>query len=178
MGDLGNLIMASEYKIDEKGYPILVGGLASIVDGQDIKSGEWYIVENGKWIWVDFTDSIFSYVIHKKGDVKKVRLENGDISYIVTDGHSNYAHGKTIKEAQEDLAYKVVAKFDGVLPESATVKDWIGIYRAVTGACSQGVKAFIATRDIDLNATLSAKEVAEITAGAFGHDKFSARVKQ
>lgn len=104
--------MCSEYR--ENGAP--VGGLCDIVDGKKLKPGTWYIVENMKWVEVDFTDNIFSYVLSTKGNIKKVKRDSGEVNYIVTDGNGNYAHGETIKEAKADLVYKITNKFDGTIP--------------------------------------------------------------
>src|SRR5665213_3401346 len=104
-GELGNLLMVSEYILKDNKY-IPVGGKADIVDGNKIKAGQWYIVEDGKWIAVDFTDNVFAYVISNKSGVKKVRTENGKILFVVSDENGNSAHGNTIKEAREDLVYK------------------------------------------------------------------------
>jgi hypothetical protein len=170
-GDKGNLIMASEYVIKDGKY-IPVGGKADIVDGKKIKAGRWHIVEGGEWVEVDFTDGIFSRVMSNKSGVKKVKTDGGKILYIVSDDKGNSAHGKTIKEAREDLIYKVVAKFDGKLPKEATGKEWIGYYRAVTGACGAGVRHFVEQAGKSLDEVYTAKDIARIASGQFGHDKF------
>ena len=164
--------MASEYvKKDNKYVPI--GGKADIVDGKILKPSRWYIVENGEWAEVDFTDDIFSYVLSSKTGVKKVKTDNGDILFIVTDNEGNSAHGKTIKEARADLIYKVVAKFEGDVPESGMGKEWIGIYRAITGACSAGVRGFVESTGVDIDAIYTKQEIAELVKGRFGAEKFA-----
>src|SRR5665213_278883 len=175
-GDLGNLLMASEYVIKDGKY-IPVGGKADIVDGNKIKAGQWYIVEDGKWIAVDFTDNVFAYVISNKSGVKKVRTENGKILFVVSDENGNSAHGNTIKEAREDLVYKAVAKFDGELPKSATGKEWVGIYRAVTGACRAGVRSFVETTCKTLDDTYTAEEIAKLVSGQYGAAEFAEKIK-
>lgn len=168
-GDLGNLLMASEY-VDEK--PI--GGLAALVDGKILKPQCWYIVEGGKWAEVDFTDGVFSYVLKTTKGVKKVRTDSGEVLYVVGDGNGNFAHGKSIKEAREDLVYKITVKFEGDLPKSATGAEWVGIYRAATGACAAGCKEFVTRHGLDLSATYTVEQVRELTKGAFGGDKLAA----
>ena len=109
--------MASEYiKKDDKLIPI--GGKADLVDGKKIKPQHWYIVEGGEWIEVDFTDGLFTRVLSNKRGVKKVKTDSGDILFIVSDANGNSAHGKTSKEAKEDLVYKSIAKFEGDIPMS------------------------------------------------------------
>ena len=175
-GDKGNLLMASEYiKMDDELVP--VGGKADIVDGKTLKPNCWYIVEKGKWVEVDFTDNVFSYVLSNKKGVKKVKTENGKTLYVVNDDKGNSAHGETIKKAREDLIYKVVAKFDGELPKKATGKEWIGIYRAVTGACSAGCKNFVETVGKSLDDTYTAKEIAKMVQGQYGAEQFAKKLK-
>ena len=174
-GELGNLLMASEYvKKDNEFVP--VGGKADIVDGKILKPNCWYIVKKSKWVEVDFTDGVFSYVLSNRKGIKKVKNEQGNVLYIVSDENGNSAHGETIAKAREDLIYKVVAKFDGELPKKATGKEWVGIYRAVTGACSAGVKGFVASKDIDLDATFTPKQIAKLVQGQFGAEAFAKKI--
>ena len=173
-GELGNLLMASEY-IRKEGVLIPVGGKADLVDGKKLRPGCWYIVEGDEWVEVDFTDGIFSYVLSNKKGVRKVRTPEGTILFIVTDANGNSAHGETIAKAREDLVYKIVAKFDGKLPESATGKEWVGLYRAVTGACGAGVKQFIEGKNIDLEKNFTRMEVSKLVEGQFGEDEFKKR---
>ena len=167
-GELGNLIMASEYTKD--GVPI--GGKADIIDGKKLKAGSWYIVENSEWIEVDFTDNVFSYVLSNKKGVKKIKTESGNILYVVSDDKGNSAHGKTISEARKDLIYKVVDRSDVKIPKKATGKEWIGIYRAVTGACSAGVKNFVESTGKSLDDEYTAKQIAKMVQGQFGAEAF------
>ena len=175
-GDMGNLLMASEYIIKDSKY-IPVGGKADIVDGKKIKPNCWYIVEGGKWIEVDFTDGIFSRVISNKKDVKKVKTDDGRVLFIVSDDKGNSAHGKTIAKAREDLIYKAVAKFDGEIPKSTTGKEWIGIYRAVTGACAAGVKMFVESTGENLDDIYTSKQIVELVKGQYGAEQFSKAIK-
>jgi len=76
-GDLGNLLMASEYAENSDGKIAPVGGKADLVDGKRLKPQCWYIVEGGGWVEVDFTDGVFSRVITSKKGVKKVKTDDG-----------------------------------------------------------------------------------------------------
>jgi hypothetical protein len=176
-GDLGNLIMASEY-IKKDGRVTPVGGKADIIDGKILKPNRRYIVEKGKWVEVDFSDNIFSYVISNRAGVKKVKTEDGKILYVVRDENGNSAHGKTIKQAREDLIYKVVAKSDVKIPKKATGKEWVGIYRSVTGACSIGVKMFVEKTDKSLDDTYTAKEIAKLVQGQYGAEQFAKKISE
>ena len=99
-------------------------------------------------------------------------------SYLVSGDNGNHAHGDTIKDARESLIYKNVAKFEGDLPKSATGKEWIGIYRAVTGACAAGVKMFVKSTGKSLDDTYTAKQILELVEGKFGYEKFKNKVKE
>ena len=168
--------MASEY-VKKGGVFIPIGGKADIVDGKKLKAGRWYIVEGGEWVEVDFTDGIFSRVISNKGGVKKVKTDDGKTLYVVSDENGHHAHGETIKQAREDLIYKVVAKFDGKLPKKATGKEWVGIYRAVTGACGAGVKHFAQQTGKSFDDTYTAAQIAKLVEGQFGADKFKQQLE-
>jgi hypothetical protein len=121
-------------------------------------------------------DGIVSEILSHKGNTYKVwDLGEDKPSFLVTDGNGNYAHGESLRDAQEDLVFKVVAKFDGDLPETAAGTEWVGIYRAVTGACSKGVKDFVLSIDMPFDAVYSAKEIIKLTEGKFGHEAFRAK---
>ena len=176
-GDIGNLLMCSEY-VKKDGNYIPVGGKADLVDGKKLKPNRWYIVEKAKWVEVDFSDGIFAYVLSNKAGVKKVKTEDGKILFVVHDDNGNSAHGKTIKEAREDLIYKAVAKFDGAIPKKATGKEWVGIYRAVTGACGAGVRMFVEQAGHNLDDIYTAKEIAKLVKGQYGAEKFAEKIKE
>ena len=164
--------MASEYMLKNGKY-IPVGGKADLVDGKILKPNCWYVVEKGKWVEVDLSDNIFTYVISTRAGVKKVKDGKGNILFVVRDENGNSAHGKTIKQAREDLIYKVVAKSDVKLPKEATGKEWVGIYRAVTGACSIGVKMFVEKTGKNLDDTYTIKEITTLVQGQFGGEQFA-----
>jgi hypothetical protein len=162
--------MCSEF--DKQGKPL--GGLCAIVDGKKLKENSWYIVKDNKWVEVDFTDDVFSYVISNKGKVKKIKYESGDEGYVVTEGGVS-AHGKTIKEAREDLTFKLMSRnveqFKSMpLNTAKTAEEWALVYRAVTGACRQGTEQFMKSRNLKDSYTL--KEILKETKGAYGSDKF------
>jgi hypothetical protein len=175
-GDKGNLIIASEYILEGDNF-IPIGGRADIIDGKKLKPKRWYIVEGGEWVEVDFTDNIFSRVISVKSGVKKVRTEDGKILFIVSDDKGNSAHGETIAEARNDLIYKAVTKFEGEVPEQATGKEWVGIYRSITGACAVGVKMFVEKTGKSLNETYTAQEICDLVVGQYGGQEFSKKVR-
>ena len=162
--------MCSEYSEDSK--PL--GGKADIVDGKLLRPNCWYIVLNGEWVEVDFTDGLFHYVVSTKGNLKKLKNTDGDIVYLLSDGDIS-AHGKTIKSAREELAFKKMSKdvdqFKGMNQSlEKTPKEWCVIYRAITGACSYGVEQFLNSQELKDKYTL--KEILTQTEGQYGHEKF------
>jgi hypothetical protein len=171
MGEMGNLLMASEYVKKGNDY-VPVGALGGIVDGKKLKPKRWYIVEGGKWVEVDFTDGMFTYMLSNRNGVKKVRDEGRNVFYVVSDENGNSAHGKTIKEARNDLVYKAMVKFDGKVPDSATGRDWVGLYRAITGACSAGIKSFVEEKGKSLDDVYAKEQICELVKGRFGESKF------
>lgn len=179
-GDMGNLLMASEYIIKD-GKTIPIGGKADIVDGVKIKANCWYIVENAKWVQVDFTDGIFLRVISNKKGVKKVKTDNGQILFIVSDEEGNSAHGDTIKEARADLVFKSMSKDTSQfknMPEDTikTPQEWALIYRTITGSCQAGVKSFMESKG-KLKKKYTLPQILEETKGAYGYDKFKSVVQ-
>ena len=71
----------------------------------------------------------------------------------------------------------MVAKFEGDIPKEAAGKEWIGIYRAVTGACSGGVKRFVEGTGKSLDNTYAAADIIELTKGHYGAKEFARKVK-
>ena len=124
-------------------------------------------------------DGIFAKLLQVKNGIKKVHIVGKkEVSYLVSDENGNFAHGETIKEAREDLIYKVIAKFDGTMPAKTTVKEWIGIYRAVTGACGAGVRNFCEKTFQSLDDIYTAKQIAKLVQGQYGAEKFETAINK
>jgi len=173
-GELGNLLMASEYK-KEKGKLIPVGGKADIVDGKTLKPDCWYIVEGAEWVEVDFTDGLFHRVVSTRGNVKRLKDDNDNQVYLVTDGDKS-AHGKTIKEARENLKYKIgnrdKSQYEKIkVTDSFPVTDFIEMYRVITGACEYGVRSFIESQP-KVKKKYTVQEIIDLTSGHYGHNEF------
>ena len=200
----GNLDLGSLTSIPEGFNPIVGGnlylsGLTSIPEGfnptvggyLDLRSltstpNNWNIndyehkniplisFQDGKYIKAD---GIFTEVISKKGNVYKVKkLNEKEEFFIVGDGNGKFAHGKTLKEAKEDLIFKISnrnkeefknLKLDSVLK----FKDAVECYRVITGACSFGTKDFVKTNNIK-EKDYSIKEIIKLTEGKYGNEIF------
>jgi hypothetical protein len=138
------------------------------------KIGSKFEWQDGRYIMVD---GIFCEVLHKRNNVYNCKkIGSDEIFYIVTDG-IKYSHGTTIKEAREDLLYKIgnvdKSKYEGLSIESElTFVDAVECYRVVTGACSLGVKDFVKTKGISTDGMFKIGEIIKLTEGSYGSDKF------
>lgn len=109
---------------------------------------------------------------------RHARIKDGKIAgdrFIVAKRGDTTAHANTIKEALEELAFKLGARDveqyrNMPLTTRKSPKQWATIYRQVTGACQFGTQDFMARRTLKKSYTLA--EILEETKGAFGHDTF------
>ena len=131
--------------------------------------------QNGKYILVD---NIFTEVLHKKGNIYKVRkLNETKEFYLVTDGLNKWSHGDTIKDAKEDLIYKISNRSKDdfkhlTLDSVLKFKEAIECYRVITGACSFGTKDFIKSTALK-NKSYKISEIIELTKNRYGNESFS-----
>ena len=59
------------------------------------------------------TDNILAKIISKRGSVMKVKIiGKNDFSWIVSDENGNNAHGDTLKQASNELRFKLASKTD------------------------------------------------------------------
>jgi hypothetical protein len=132
---------------------------------------EW---QSGKYIK---TDGILTEVISKKGNIRKVKIVGKTKeSYLVTDGNGKWSHGETLKEAKQDLMFKISNRnksdYEGLTLESKLPLDKaIECYRVITGACSQGTKSFV--NSISTKKSYLISELIEITKGQYGNREFA-----
>jgi hypothetical protein len=121
-------------------------------------------------------DGILGKIINSKPNVKKIIPAGKKTAlYVVGNGKGLFAHGDSIKEATQELAFKAgdrdASEFKG-LPLD-TLKDpieWAFVYRMVTGACKYGTNEFMNRHDLTKKYTLS--ELIEITKDQWGHKTF------
>jgi len=131
--------------------------------------------QNGKYIKCD---ELFCEVVQKKGNAFRVKeIGNSKKFYVVTDGKGKFAHGDTIKEAKEDLIFKIQDRdksdFESLTLESKlTFKDAIECYRVITGACSFGTKDFVKNQLVEPKKEYTISEIIIITNGAYGNSMF------
>lgn len=131
---------------------------------------------NGMKIYV--IDEIPTLINSVKKSIAHCSIVKEDLTleecWVVKDGN-HFAHGKTIKEAREDLLFKVLDKdkseFENLtLDDTLSVKDAIQCYRIITGACSIGVRDFCSK--LELKDEYSISEIIGLTKNSYGSDVF------
>jgi len=170
----GGLYLNNVTKIPKGFNPTVGGNLYSDATVPYAKLGNNPIIWNdGKYIRVD---GIFTEVVYKKGNVYQVKeLTDPNEFYLVTDG-TKWAHGDTLKEAYQDLVYKVTNRnkedFEHLTLNSLlTFEESIACYRTITSACSFGIRDFVQSNGIEeKDRTIS--EIIELTRGSYGNDLF------
>ena len=131
--------------------------------------------ENGKYIKAD---GIFTEVVSKRGNVYRVRkIGEEAIFYLVTDGNGNWSHGSTLKEAKEDLIFKITNhstdEYKSLTLESElTFEEGIEAYRVITGACSLGARDFVKNRLKGRKKKYKVSEIISVTQGEYGNRAF------
>lgn len=128
-------------------------------------------------------DDLQTLIDHVHGNIAKGAILNSDLTttpcYIIKNGNL-FAHGETMRDAQESLLEKQFERMDeyerieAFLNEidlekrypTAVFFDW---HHRLTGSCEMGRKVFAANHEIDLvNGTMTAMEFVELTKGAYG----------
>ena len=127
-------------------------------------------------------DGILSKLVSRK-KIKQIlaykvkTLGLGKVQYVVQKGDI-FSHGETMKQAKEDLRYKLGGDRDTTfcanwkMDSVHSVDELIRAYRAITGACSTGTKMWCEGQT--LPESISVKVAIEKTKGAYGADGFAA----
>ena len=124
-------------------------------------------------------DGIHQKLVSEKKVGKATIFETTDLlgveKFFVAKSGNKFSHGKTIKEAKDDLRYKIsdrdTTEFKKwTIKTIATKEKMIEAYRKITGACAEGVKDFVAGKNIAKK--LSVSEVVALTKNSYGHDAF------
>ena len=154
--------------------PYCIPGYISKREDEDA----FYKEIDGKRVEHVIIDGILSEVVKKRANVLHVKnYGEENISYIVKDGEK-YSHGATLKEARENLIYKLSnrdkSKYESFTPETElTLAEAIEMYRVITGACEPGTRYFVDNilppeRKADKK-KYTVKEVIELTRGQYNH---------
>ena len=174
--DLSSLTSIPEGFNPTVGGSLYLSSLTSIPEhlknGNRKRTGNAIVWPCGRYIKAD---GIFTEIVSKRGNVYKVRrIASDKVFYLVTDGNDNWSHGDTLKEAKDDLRFKLKGNpddyrhltMDSVLP----VEDAIAAYRGITGACSSGVRIFMS--EITPKKEYTIAEICKVTEGRFGNESF------
>ena len=114
---------------------------------------------------------------------RKAKFEDGEIVgdrfYVASNGEEN-AHGKTIKDAIEELAFKTairdISQYKNMPMDTVKTPDeWAFVYRMATGSCRYGVTQFMKSQGA-LKKKYTLLEIIKITNGAYGHETFKGAV--
>ena len=178
----GDLDLESLTSIPDTFNPTVGGYLDLGLSCKYTKLPENYLFswEDGKYIKVD---GIFTEVVKKKGNVYHVKKLNDDkVFYLITDGE-RWSHGDTLKEAKEDLVYKVTNKTkddykDLTLSSVLSFEEAVVCYRVLTGACSFGVKDFVKNKLKKVEKEYSIGTIIEKTIGCYGNENFKEYFKK
>ena len=161
-----------------EGFNPTVGGGLDLYSLTSLTST--YTILVGPVTWGDkyiSADSMFTEIIHRRGNIFKVKKLNKDkIFYLVTDGNNKWSHGDTLKQAKDDLIYKIkssdTSEYKNFTKDtSVSFEKGIEMYRTITGACSFGVKDFVKTKNIK-NKKYKISEIIKITENSYGHKEF------
>lgn len=131
--------------------------------------------QDGKYI---LTDGLLTEVITKRSNIYKVKkLKEDKEIYLVTDGKKYWAHGDTLKEAKEDLFFKMCERnksdYEDLTPETElTLEEAIIAYRSITGACAFGTRDFIKNKLTVKKDVYTVAEIIQLTKNEYGESSF------
>ena len=162
------------YKTRNANRPEILDATATITEYESLITptfDQW--LERGYVV----ADGIHQKLISQKtiGEVTIYETEeNKQKAYVARKG-DKFAHGKTIKEAKNDLRYKIsdrdTSKFKSWKKEDVKPTDEIiEAYMTITGACSFGTKQFC--NEIKLKDEYRVEDIFELTKGRFGAEQF------
>jgi hypothetical protein len=123
-------------------------------------------------------DGIFSVVDSHRGNVWIThRVGKDETLYIVTDGEGHYAHGDSLKEAKDDLIFKIsdrdISSYENLsLDDEVSFEDAIIMYRTITGACATGTRNYIENRlPTPHKEKYTIRDIITLTDGEYGNEK-------
>ena len=169
--------MSSLTSIPEGFNPTVAGDLylSSLTSKhKKLPSGFLFSWQNGKYVKAD---GMFTEVVSHKSNVYRVKkIAKKDTFYLITDG-KKFAHGETLKEAKDDLMYKISDKNKSdykhlKLSDILTFEEGIMCYRVITGACSFGTKDFVKNRLEKKKPKYSISEIITLTRNEYGGSTF------
>ena len=124
-----------------------------------------------------FADGILARIVAQRGNISRVIIcGKTEVSYVITDGEGNHAHGSTLDEARADLMVKRTSgdltQFKSwTLDKVVSRSDAILAYRSITGACAHGTRVWLEQRQTP--DSLTVYTIIKLTRGAYGAAKFA-----
>ena len=91
-----------------------------------------------------------------------------------------YAHGVTVKDAVQDLEFKLCEERGIEQYRDCTLDSPVNymFYRVMTGACQMGTESFMRSHGIDPGDKYTIRQVIELTKGEYGHDQLIQNLKK
>lgn len=158
------------------------GGGYGAGDGSGFSQGDGLISINSKKAYR--VDGIPTTISHIHGNTAKGTIVNNDLTetpcYIVKEGN-NFAHGKTLAEANTALQNKLLE----IMPIEERIvafwechkkdikyptKDFFEWHHKLTGSCLMGRQQFAKDHDVDLEGEMTVEEFITLTENSFGGD--------
>ena len=173
-GIIGTWITLAEYKEEINRFIINLVKTEQI-DGIKLKENTYYTLYNGEFTEVQIIDEVPTIILKSKKGVKKGLFLNTLVSCYVVEKDGLYSHGKTLKDAKENLKYKISNR-DTTEFEKYTLNDeldqitLIKMYRTITGACVAGTRNFCETHKLPKKCTI--RKAIELTEGQYGNNRF------
>ena len=144
--------------------------------------GSGYGIKSIAGFMLNDIDGIPTAITSLRGNIAKGFILNGDLSlepcYVVKQ-ENIFAHGKTLREAQEALTEKLYED----MPEEERIAEFIKAHKAdkrysatdlfewhhrLTGSCLQGREAYVRNRGIDMTASFTVAEFIELCENDYG----------
>ena len=129
-----------------------------------------------------FVDGIPTVFYKIRGNIAKCGILQQDLSFepcFVVKGGNLFAHGATLREAQEALQEKLFEE----LPEEERIRlfveshedgktysnqDFFEWHNKLTGSCLMGREQFAREHEVDLDASMTVQEFIKLTENAYG----------
>ena len=127
-------------------------------------------------------DGINTIIKHIKGNIAKGFILNNDLTLqktYIAKGQNLFAHGSTIREANESLQNKIFEKlnieekikeFKKIFKKDEKYKgtDYFKWHNLLTGSCLQGRYNFVSENNLDLEKEYSVAEFLKIVKDSYG----------
>ena len=122
-----------------------------------------------------FADGILAKILEKKKNVYKIQICGQLKTSFCIEVDGQFSHGETIKQAKEDLKYKISnrdkSQYESwTLDKKITLEQAIKMYRVIAGACELGTKHFVENVLTVKKKYYTVKEVIELTKRQYNNE--------